>query len=71
MLQLNFLREKDAPRIINKVKGYDYVSFDIFDTLLKRDVAAPTDVFKIVGNIHSDKQFAKARIVAERNLRQK
>ena len=48
----NFLFEEngDAYRIsvqalYEKVKNYDYVSFDIFDTLIFRNVVNPTDVF--------------------------
>lgn len=38
----------DVDRIINQIKDYDIVSFDIFDTLLKRNVEKPTDVFKYI-----------------------
>lgn len=34
-----------------RFKKYKYISFDLFDTLIKRDVEKPTDVFKIVENI--------------------
>lgn len=37
----------DADRILNEIKNYDIVSFDIFDTLLKRNVKEPTGVFHI------------------------
>lgn len=39
---------KDNTWLKAKSKPYDIVSFDIFDTLLKRDVYSPTDVFRIV-----------------------
>lgn len=38
----------DLKKIKEKLKEYEYVSFDIFDTLIKRDVDKPTDIFKIV-----------------------
>ncbi|MDR0920549.1 MAG: HAD hydrolase-like protein [Oscillospiraceae bacterium] len=41
----------------------DVVSFDIFDTLLMRDVLYPRDIFLIIGS-----EFAKKRIVAEESL---
>ena len=34
--------------LIDKINNYENVSFDIFDTLLKRNVKEPTDVFDIV-----------------------
>lgn len=34
-----------AHEIINAIKKYQYVSFDVFDTLVKRSVATPKDVF--------------------------
>ena len=34
--------------ILNRIMKYKIVSFDIFDTLLKRDVFFPTDVFVLV-----------------------
>lgn len=50
------------------LEPYPCVSFDLFDTLLKRDVAAPTDVFALMeqksGNRYPD--FAAKRIGAER-----
>lgn len=35
-------------QIIDRIKGYDTVSFDVFDTLLKRDVQTEADVFDYV-----------------------
>ena len=58
-------------------KKYEYVSFDIFDTLIKRNVDSPTDVFSIVEILfnkrHSKKiqDFKGKRIEAERNARSK
>ncbi len=60
----------------NILASYRYVSFDIFDTLLKRDVQFPTDVFDIVERdyncLHEYKNiqgFKEERIVAEKNAR--
>ncbi len=60
--------------LIEKCKRYDVISFDIFDTLLKRDVMAPTDVFKLIEIDYDQKNgchscFAQKRITAEYNLR--
>ena len=59
----------NADELYLKVEPYKYVSFDIFDTLVKRNVENPTDVFKIMeGN--AGKGFADRRIKAEREARQ-
>ncbi len=42
---INFSKSYTADQIINAVSEYDSVSFDIFDTLIKRSVAVPCDVF--------------------------
>lgn len=60
--------------LIEKCKRYDVISFDVFDTLLKRDVLTPHDVFKLVEIDYDQKNgchscFAKKRIAAEYNLR--
>lgn len=62
MIQFDFLRLKSVEKIIEQIKAYPIVSFDIFDTLLKRDVLNPTDVFKIVGNMHDDKDFSRKEL---------
>lgn len=59
------------------IKDYDYVSFDIFDTLIFRSVAKPEDVFYMVeqlyNNTHNKKIscFKKNRIKAEKRARYK
>lgn len=60
--------------IINRVQDYDYVSFDIFDTLLKRDVSRPADVFEIVERRYSQNNsyeldFKTKRMNAEKMAR--
>ena len=32
----------------NRLEKYSEISFDIFDTLIKRDVPKPTDVFRLM-----------------------
>ena len=64
-------------RIIESIiKKYDIVSFDIFDTLLKRDVFKPTDVFELVQREYSRRtgkksEFKKIRLAAEKKAREK
>lgn len=70
MYQFDFLRDQEPFTIINKIAPYKYVSFDIFDTLLKRDVLTPIDVFKLVGKVFNDNDFVTKRIHVEKVLRQ-
>lgn len=51
--------------LYKKIDSAEYVSFDIFDTLLKRDVPKPTDVFKIVERKSNEKGFYEKRKKAE------
>jgi len=50
-------------------KDTEYISFDIFDTLIVRDVNQPTDVFRLMEIKTGIKNFAARRIRAERNAR--
>lgn len=54
--------------IKKKIKNCDVISFDIFDTLIKRDVPDPIDVFRMVQKKmkNYDKDFVLKRINAER-----
>ena len=62
-------------RIIKKINKYDVVSFDIFDTLIEREVDKPIDIFYLTGCKFFDengaKLFQSARIRAERLAREK
>lgn len=59
------------------IDKYEYISFDIFDTLIKRCVANPHDVFELVNryckknNIAVPDDFKEKRIKAERIINQK
>lgn len=62
-------------KIYKIIQSYDFISFDIFDTLIKRDVVKPIDVFLLVEKkldnigIKVD-DYTKKRIQAEQNARQ-
>lgn len=62
-------------KIENKINRYNVISFDIFDTLIKRNVDNPTDVFDLVEreynkrNLKRISNFKIKRISAERNAR--
>ncbi len=43
-------------KIIEKIQKYKYISFDIFDTLIKRNVEKPSDIFSAV-NIEYEKIY--------------
>ena len=51
-------------QICHKAAHFDAVAFDVFDTLIKRDVAVPTGLFRLMGD-----DFYAARILAEREAR--
>ena len=59
--------------LINKTKNSSYISFDIFDTLLKRNVKNPSDVFDLVQLKLGEKElkFKEKRIEAEQRALQK
>lgn len=59
----------DSAGIIKKIEEYDVVSFDIFDTLLKRNVKKPTDVFKYMEKKYNREGFFNERIEAEKRAR--
>ena len=55
--------------IIKRISKKEYVSFDIFDTLIKRDVKKPTDVFLVIEHNYEIYDFYKRRIEAEKIAR--
>ena len=63
----------NAEKIIKRVKRYNTVSFDIFDTLIERKVSIPTDIFKLVASEAGMDElvFKEKRICAEKAARQK
>ena len=60
----------DTSRIISVVKDYDVVSFDVFDTLLKRNVRNPIDIFAYIEKKMCFLEFTKKRIEAEKKARE-
>ena len=62
-------------KILRKIQQKNIISFDVFDTLIKRDVAAPEDVFKIVQHRLREKgspinDYCRVRVDAEKRARQ-
>ena len=62
------LRE-DPDSIICKMKNYDVISFDIFDTLIERRCGEPEEIFEIVERKSGIKGFAGERKIAEKKAR--
>ena len=75
----NFIKSKmnssktqpNIQKIIKKIDKYKYVSFDIFDTLLKRNVYEAEQVFEIIEKTTNIKDFKQKRILAEQLAREK
>ena len=62
-------------RIKKEINKYDYVSFDVFDTLVNRNVKSPDDVFDLVEFEYNKnkvenkiKNFKEKRILAEKKV---
>lgn len=61
--------------IYEEICNYKYVSFDLFDTLIKRSVSSAERIFELVEiKVNEDyklniKNFKKSRILAERKAR--
>jgi HAD superfamily hydrolase (TIGR01549 family) len=62
-------------KLLNLINQAEYVSFDIFDTLIFRNVSTPTDIFTIVKEVY-EKKYTKlnfnypiTRIKAEKKAR--
>lgn len=68
-------RTVDVKKIFQKLQKYDVITFDIFDTLVKRDVSLPNDVFSLVEkeynrtNTKHISGFSHIRQIAEKRAR--
>lgn len=63
--------KKQKINIYEEIKKHDIISFDIFDTLLVRPYAKPTDLFRHMEKLYKIKGFYKNRIRAEESSRYK
>lgn len=63
----------NSKEIKEVIESHDIISFDIFDTLVKRDCDIPTDVFRYMERDDRCKlkDFANVRIEAEKNARER
>lgn len=60
----------NSEKLKRKIDKYEYISFDIFDTLIQRDVYSPRDVFKLMEIEINNKSFHIDRIKAEQIARE-
>lgn len=53
------------------IDDYEYISFDIFDTLISRNFPKPSNIFNILGrdNKNAESSFSEQRIMAEKEAR--
>jgi HAD superfamily hydrolase (TIGR01549 family) len=64
-------------KIKELIDRHEYISFDIFDTLIIRNINAPIDVFELVSNIYNIRynnslnDFKLNRVLAEKRVRTK
>lgn len=68
---LNANPELSVDTYVDKLKDYDVISFDIFDTLLFRPFDLPADLFFLVGESFDNMDFKNIRTWAEWNARLK
>lgn len=54
---------------MEKLSGYEYISFDIFDTLIFRPFSEPTDLFYFLGQKLGYMDFKRIRMEAEARTR--
>ncbi len=61
----------DISEMYEKIREFDWVSFDVFDTLLLRPYVKPENLFKHMEANENIPGFSKARIIAEKRARTK
>lgn len=74
---MNFAHEIDSEKLYAHLINFEYISFDIFNTIVKRDVASPEEVFSLVEKTYNKTHavpisgYKKIRCAAEREAREK
>lgn len=61
--------DEDYCNLLSHIGNHDVISFDIFDTLLMRDVLEPKDIFRILSDKSGNGEFYSARNDAEKKCR--
>lgn len=63
------LYRKDWKKVLEELLPYDIVSFDIFDTVILRNVSNPKDVFHLLAIRNNISDFLQLRVAAEEEAR--
>lgn len=63
-------KRQDMDILLSDLLKYDVISFDIFDTLILRNVEKPSDIFKLVGIRQNISGFLQLRNHAEHSIRE-
>ena len=69
------VKVSDIEMIRKEIDTYPVISFDIFDTLLRREVNNPSDIFTLVEQLYNNSScisisgFKQMRIIAEHKAR--
>lgn len=75
LLYILFIEKMNRWISNNILKHYDTISFDIFDTLVEREVCRPSDIFRIAGRevlgAEQEDTFCRKRIIAEQIARER
>lgn len=64
-------------KILKKISKYEYVSFDVFDTLIKRNIQRPHDIFRLVEQKYNSENkknienYVQYRVKAEKKAKEK
>lgn len=61
--------EKEPDRFVKDIEKYDIISFDVFDTLILRNMDKPIDVFYLLQLKYHYPNFKQLRIEAEQKAR--
>lgn len=70
MINSKYKRES-IDELITKLSVYDIISFDVFDTLILRNIESPTDLFRLLSTKYNMVDFYKLRKKAQANARLK
>lgn len=71
VLNVHTNNDMSVDSFVDQLKEYDVISFDVFDTLIFRPFAQPTDVFYLVGEKLGMLDFRRIRMWAEWRAREK
>ena len=56
-------------QFLKEIDAHEVISFDVFDTLIMRDVIEPSDIFRIIANKCDIPDFLSVRVDSEKRCR--